>query len=161
LAGRGSGGPGDDSLGFVRNSAIPVDAILKGGDGNDRFNVNTLAGTGTVVARGGEGDDVFSFFLDKGTGRARLIGGEGADIFGADLFVGFGRATVVDFDFAEGDRLSIPRRALSDVVQEVGGTPEDPFLLVSSTVRVGGGEDFVTSYKLLGLDAPLSDAAFI
>lgn len=161
LSGLGKGGSGDDSVVLVRELDIPVEATLKGGDGNDTFFLNASAGTGTIVARGGEGDDVFSFVLDRGTGRARLTGGEGADNFGVDFT--FGRATVVDFDFAEGDRLDIPPRGQigpDGVVQEVGGSAEDPFLLVSFAWRFNG-VDFFTAYKLLGVDAPLADAAFI
>lgn len=159
--GLGSGQAGDDSIGFGRRSDVDAAGVLRGGDGDDSLSITTTAGTGSVIARGGNGDDAFFFEAVPGIGRSRLVGGDGADNFGN----GFsrGRATIVDFDFAAGDRLDIPNAANIDpngVVQEIGGTTDAPFLLVSFTWRFQA-QDLFTSYKLLGLDAPLSDAAFI
>lgn len=59
----------------------------------------------------------------------------------------------------EGDRLGLPEEQLGQrgIKQVVRGTAEDPVLVVSFVTFLGD----LCVYPLLGVDAPLSDDAFV
>lgn len=87
-----TGAGGDDSL-----SGMNGNDTLRGGDGNDHL----FGGAGNDFLFGDAGND----YLSGGKGDDKLTGGAGAD-----LFV-FGRAEgndeILDFHYAEGDRLDL------------------------------------------------------
>ncbi|HVK41591.1 MAG TPA: hypothetical protein VM471_03855 [Phenylobacterium sp.] len=84
-----AGGAGDD---YANGNA--GDDAIDGGVGRDTLH----GGKGDDVVFGGDGDDI----VFGNTGSDTLSGGAGADAF---HFHGGGRDVVVDFDFAEGDRI--------------------------------------------------------
>jgi len=96
-----SGGEGDDAL----NGDLGDDAV-HGGLGND-----VLYGyDGADTLRGGQGDDILrgeagDDWLAGDLGSDTLFGGAGADVFHASS--GAGQDLVMDFDFAEGDRVRL------------------------------------------------------
>jgi len=160
--GRALGQTGDDFLRNGRASSDDLAGVLRGGDGSDILESFSAFHPGLAVDRlfGGAGDDLLVTTLVRGSGRARMTGGEGADRFG---FGGSnGRATIRDLDVAAGDRIDVPDELLGTdaIVQIDGGSAEDPFLLVSYEFT-SFDRRFAVTYKVLGQDAPLADAAFI
>jgi len=160
--GRVLGQTGDDVLGTARGFAGDSGGVLRGGDGFDVLESFSTRDPGVAVDRlfGGAGDDFLTIELLRGSGRARMTGGDGADKFGGSG--ANGRATIRDFVAAAGDRIDVPNELLGTdaIVQTVGGSAEDPFLLVSYEFSEFDRRFHVT-YKVLGQDAPLADAAFI
>jgi len=82
------------------------DDLINGNGGNDRLygglgNDKLVGGDGYDVLLGGEGNDI----LIGGAGFNRLTGGAGSDQFVLSAGAGFDRIT--DFNYGEGDRLSL------------------------------------------------------
>jgi Ca2+-binding RTX toxin-like protein len=82
------------------------DDLIIGNGGNDRLygglgNDKLVGGDGNDVLRGGEGNDI----LIGGAGFNRLTGGADSDLF--VLSAGAGFDTITDFNYGEGDRLSL------------------------------------------------------
>ena len=102
-----NGGGGDDTLTVKDLTGTDVQQVLfNGGDGNDYLDasyteVKVIAdgGTGYDTLTGGHGDDL----LKGGEGNDLLKGNAGADTF----VVGLGVDTIVDFNYAEGDKIQI------------------------------------------------------
>jgi hypothetical protein len=160
--GRVLGQTGDDILRTARGFAGDLGGVLRGGDGFDVLESFSTLDPGVAVDRlfGGAGDDFLTIELLRGSGRARMTGGDGADKFGGSG--ANGRATIRDFDAAAGDRIDVPNEFLGTdaIVQTIGGAADDPFLLVSYEFTEFDRRFHVT-YKVLGQDAPLEDAAFV
>lgn len=92
------GGNGDDRL-YGQGSYD----LLNGGAGADLLD----GGAGDDALIGGDGDDM----LDGGSGNDRLSGGDGADRFVVDLTATAADTdTIIDFSFADGDRLFLKGR---------------------------------------------------
>ena len=96
-----AGGQGHDQLfGDDGNDLVFGDAgndTLQGGGGDDTL----MGGDGNDMLTGGAGNDI----LSGGAGADTLIGGAGADIFHAGG--GRGSNRVLDFNYAEGDRVVV------------------------------------------------------
>ena len=131
------------------------DDLLSGDDGDDRVygnlgNDTCLGGAGADVLRGGQGDDVLTGgdgadFLSGDRGADTLTGGAGADTF--NFFAGSGGDLVLDFDYAEGDRVRIEGGA-SYTVSQIGA---------NTLVDLGNG-DVMT---LVGVQANTLPAGWI
>ena len=95
------------------------DDTVTGNQGND----TVYGGQGNDLVYGGQGDDIVygnvaNDTMIGGTGNDILIGGAGADLF---VFVaGDGVDTIADFNFGEGDRLSLGGQSYS-VADGAGG----------------------------------------
>ena len=96
------GGQGDDHIdggdagGDIVNGNQGADTCL-GGDGADIVR----GGQGSDLVDGGAGDD----WLSGDLGNDTLTGGGGADVF--NFFTGAGEDRVLDFNFAQGDRVHL------------------------------------------------------
>ena len=104
------GGAGNDILRGNEDADLLYgnlgDDVMYGNQGNDAL----YGGRGDDLLYGGQGDDT----IHGGAGNDTIHGGAGNDLIltgtGADLIVlrdGFGQDTVLDFDGAAGDRVSI------------------------------------------------------
>jgi Ca2+-binding RTX toxin-like protein len=117
-----SGGAGNDWVVGGQD-----DDLLSGDGGDDRVYGNIgidtcLGGAGADVLRGGQGDDVLiggdgNDFLSGDRGNDALTGGAGADTF--NFFAGSGLDMVLDYNYAEGDRVRIEGGA-SYTVSQIG-----------------------------------------
>jgi Ca2+-binding RTX toxin-like protein len=145
-----TGGLGDDwVVGGQGND------VLDGGDGFDivygNLGADTLnGGAGADWVRGGQADDL----IDGGAGDDWIWGDKGADTIrggaGADLFYthgGAGLDRVVDFSFAEGDRVRVEAGTTYAIVQ-VGA---------DAVIRMDGGGELV----LAGVQAASLPAGWI
>ena len=103
------------------------DDILFGQGGNDTL----FGGSGNDILVGGTGDDI----LFGGTGNDILYGGSGADIFAwtaSDL--DGGHDTIMDFSFAEGDRINF-----SDLISSDDSLDDLLGFLTITSVDAGSG----------------------
>lgn len=118
------GGRDDDQLTGDSGDDIVLgnlgDDTLDGGEGADQVR----GGQGDDVVRGGAGDD----FVSGDRGADTLIGGAGADLFHS--FRGAGIDRVLDFNWAEGDRVLLDPGTTYGVSQ-VGG---------DTVIDMGGGD---------------------
>ncbi|CAN7603326.1 SwmB domain-containing protein [Phenylobacterium sp. LjRoot164] len=148
------GGGGDDLMfGGQHND------LLLGGEGDDRLNGDlgndTLQGnTGSDTLEGGAGADLLyggqdNDVLHGGDGADTLIGDRGDDTLtggaGADLYVtgsGRGEDRVLDFNFAEGDRVGLLAGTTYSTAQVGGDT------VITLT---GGGQMTLVNVQLSGL----------
>lgn len=129
------GGQGHDLL-FGGDGADVVlgnlgDDTCDGGPGNDAVR----GGQGDDVIHGGGGDD----WLAGDRGQDTLAGGAGADVFWAGPESGLDR--VLDFDAAEGDRVSLLAGA-SYILAQVGA---------DTVVSIGGAQLVLTGVELARL----------
>lgn len=139
------GGQGDDALfggadGDLLFGDIGAD-FLQGNGGDD----TQYGGAGNDQLHGGQGDDV----LSGGDGDDRLSGDLGDDILvggaGADLFVTFaggGMDRVLDFNFADGDRVGLLGGGAYSVAQVGADT------VITLT---GGGQLTLVDVQMSGL----------
>jgi len=114
-----SGGGADWAVGGQGSDSISA------GDGADLVNGNIGAdtldgGVGADVIRGGQGDDVVTGgagndWISGDLGSDTLTGGQGADIFHASAGAGVDR--VLDFNYAEGDRVLLDPGTVYSAVQ--------------------------------------------
>ena len=114
-----SGGGADWAVGGQGSDSIAA------GDGADLVNGNIGAdtldgGVGADVIRGGQGDDVVTGgagndWISGDLGSDTLTGGQGADIFHASAGAGVDR--VLDFNYAEGDRVLLDPGTVYSAVQ--------------------------------------------
>lgn len=104
------GGDGDDWVVGGRDQDLLLGEnggdIVYGNLGNDTCD----GGTGSDIVRGGQGDDVLyggdgADWLSGDRGSDTVSGGAGADIFHG--FSGQGLDRILDFNFAEGDRVML------------------------------------------------------
>jgi Ca2+-binding RTX toxin-like protein len=145
-----SGGAGNDWVVGGQD-----DDLLSGDDGDDRVygnlgNDTCLGGAGADVLRGGQGDDVLiggdgNDFLSGDRGNDALTGGAGADTF--NFFAGSGLDLVLDYNYAEGDRVRIEGGA-SYTISQIGA---------NTLVDLGNG-DVLT---LVGVQANTLPAGWI
>jgi Ca2+-binding RTX toxin-like protein len=118
--------------------------VLYGNEGSDIVYGNIgddlcFGGDGADTVRGGQGNDSLqgdagADFLAGDRGSDTMTGGSGADLFHS--FTGAGLDRVLDFNFAEGDRVFLETGTAFSVAQ-VGadtvvtmGNPDDHLILV-------------------------------
>jgi len=132
-----SGGDGSDTVHGGRDGDVVFgdggDDVLFGDQGDDFLQGNagsdTLeGGDGSDLLHGGKGDDVLAGGAGADTlsgdfGDDVLAGGAGADVF--MTFAGGGADRVLDFNFAEGDRVRIEQGSAYTVVQQGADTVID------------------------------------
>ena len=108
------------------------DDIVYGNLGDD----TAEGGDGADWVRGGQGDDTIAGgagadFMSGDRGSDTIAGGAGADVF--NIFSGAGLERVIDFSFAEGDRVRI----------EGGGAYTTSQVGADTVVNLGGGDQMV------------------
>lgn len=141
-----TGGLGDDwVVGGKDNDVLYGDEgsdIVYGNIGDDLC----IGGDGNDTVRGGQGNDSLqgdagSDFLAGDRGDDTVVGGDGGDLFHS--FAGAGLDRVLDFDFAEGDRVLLETGTVFSLAQEGGDT----------VVIMGGGADrlILVGVELSGL----------
>lgn len=136
------GGLGDDwVVGGKDNDVLYGDEgsdIVYGNIGDD----TCVGGEGNDTVRGGQGNDSIqgdagADFMAGDRGDDTVVGGAGADLFHS--FAGAGLDRVLDFNFAEGDRVFLEAGTIYSVAQEGSDT----------VVTMGGGADRLV---LVGVD---------
>lgn len=119
-----SGGSGNDTIAGGNDNDV-----LLGGDGLDTANGNqgndtVSGGNGNDLLFGGAGNDSLAGDAGNDTiagdlGNDTLSGGAGNDLF--QFALGSGRDRIVDFSFADGDRLQLPRGTAYTIGQATDG----------------------------------------
>jgi Ca2+-binding RTX toxin-like protein len=182
-----------DHVMVVEISGLPTGATMAAAQYDAPMQLAGTAGVDSLV--GGNGDDLLSGLagndtIDGGGGADRIVGGLGADVLwggaGADTFVfrtvgestpaASGRDTIMDFSFADGDRIDLSSidansRVAGNQAFVMGGnhftgvagqliqTVADHQVLVQGDLNGDGRADF--AFTLAHLDSPLAAGAFV
>lgn len=131
------GESGNDNL-----SGMNGNDLLIGGVGNDILS----GGADEDVLEGGSGNDV----LDGGTGSDQLIGGTGSDVFVVQRASAYyNESQVVDFSFAEQDKLDLRALGISDIdsLKRLAEAQNDE----SGDVIQNWKDGYTTTLKLTGV----------
>ena len=123
-------------------------------EGSDHHNGDFLFGErGDDIINGKGGDDV----IDGGPGTDRISGGRGADIF----WISRGFDTVTDFNYEEGDLISLHRARGKVYVSQIGGDTYLTTEILEAVMRLMGSNASEVYNAVMGSNHQLEAVNFL